>query len=506
MLLGIDSGQSALKAVVLDHDGNEIGSSITRGGSNSPAPRHVERDMTELAADCERTIRAALAAAEVDGTCIDAVGIVGHGDGMYPVDAAGAPVRPAILAVDSRAAQVVEQWRSDGPLAQAAVSTGQEPFPASLAPLASWLQNHEPDSLRRTKWMLTCKDWLNFTLTDEIATDRSQANSSVGTIDGSDYSSGALTAYGIEAVAGLLPRIMDATDVVGCVSRGAAARTGLVAGTPVAVGSHDVLGAALGSGATQPGQLSAVAGTWGVNQLITDTRHSDRQWQARPWIDGRSWILMAASPSSASNLDWFIRTFMNEVHDPFSAIDAEVREVLDDPSTVLFLPYLYGSQLAGPTSGTFLGVHAWHRRGHLLRAVMEGVVLNHRMQLSAFDGLTDTGEVLLSGGAARSALWTQMFSDATARRVRVAELEEPGCLGAAIVAGVATGIYADLADAERRCVRSARVHEPNPGRHEHWQTAADLFGRALTTLPSLWAALDQSATSPRPIDAIGRST
>lgn len=506
MLIGIDSGQTALKVVVFDHDGHEVGSSIARGASDSPAPHHVERDMAQLATDCERTIRAALVAAKVDGTRIDAVGIVGHGDGLYPVDAAGAPVRRAILAIDTRAAQIVKQWRSDGTSACAVASTGQEPFPASFAPLVSWLQHYEPDALRRTKWILTCKDWLNFTLTGEIATDRPQANSCVGTLDGRGYSRNALAAYGIDAAADLLPPILDATEVVGSVSSEAAARTGLAVGTPVAVGTHDVLGAALGSGATRPGQLSAVAGTWSVNQLITGTRLSDPRWQARPWLDGKSWILMAASPTSASNLDWFVRTFMPEIKDPYAAIDAEVRAVLDDPSTVLFLPYLYGSQFPGPASGTFLGVHAWHHRGHLLRAVMEGVVLNHRLHLSAFDGLTDTGEVLLSGGAARSALWTQMFSDATSRRVRVAEHEEPGCLGAAVLAGVGAGVYADLADAERCCVRSALVREPDPDRREHWNAAVDLFGRALTTLPSLWAALDESVPSYRPTGVKGWST
>lgn len=491
MLLGIDSGQTAMKVVIFDHDGREHGSCTVHSPVNSPAPHMAERDMAQLAVSCDQSIKTALANATVAGSEIDAVGIVGHGDGLYLVDANHAPVRPAIVAVDTRATSLLRQWRDNGIAASAVAATGQQPFPASLAPLVAWLQRNEPESLHRTKWILSCKDWLRLSLTGAIGTDRSEASSSVGSIDGRGYSADALKAYAIEEISHKLPQIFEASAVVGEISAEAAYRTGLAAGTPVVTGTHDVIGMALGSGATQPGHLSVAAGTWSVNQLISTTRVVDPKFQARPWLDGQSWILMASSPSSATNLDWFIRTLMSEVEDPLEVIDAEVRSVQDDPSSILFMPYLYGSPLDQPSSGTLIGVHAWHRRAHLLRAIMEGVVLNHRLHLSSFTGLVKSTDVFLSGGAARSEPWTQMFADALSCQIRVAEPGEPGCLGAAMLAGIGVGIFSGLVDAQRRCVRSIRVHKPDPQLIDRWDLKYQHFMNAIDSLSPLWAALDE---------------
>ena len=490
MLLGIDSGQTTLKVIVIDHDGLVLGSSSRPTQARTPAPHQVERDMHELMTQCDLVIGEALSAAAVVGSAIDGVGMVAHGDGLYLVGSDGQPVRPAVLAVDTRAEGILDRWRSDGTLEAAVALTGQEPFAGSLAPICAWLKQHEPAAFNDARWLLSCKDWLRFGLTGEIATDIVEANSCVGSLDGRSYSAEALAVYGLESIEHKLPPICTPTDTAGVISDDAASRTGLRAGTPVMIGTHDVVAAALGSGATEPGSFCAVAGTYSVNQLITNHRVVDPRWQARPWLDAASWIYMAASPSSVTNFEWFLRTLMGEVRDPIAVANDEVKMVADEPSSLQFHPFLYGSPYPGRSSGSLLGLQGWHTRGHLIRAIFEGVVFNHRYHLDALSEQSPRELIRLTGGASRSAIWTQLFADILDCSIDVSAVGETGALGAAMLAGVGTGTYSRLSDATDRCVRVARTHAPDPARRHRWDEAYERYLASVEAIRPLWAVFD----------------
>jgi L-xylulokinase len=487
MLLGVDCGQTRLKAVVFDDRGRELGQADQSTAVETPTEFAAERDMVLAQQQLDKVIESAMAAARVSGRDIAGVGIVAHGDGLYPIDDHGVPTRPAILAMDGRAATILRNWDASGVLGEAVALTGQQPHAGSLAPLLSWWAAAEPETLAKTHRLLYCKDWLRYTLTGDIATDVVEASASVSRRDGSGYSTQALASYGLADLAHLLPPIRRPSDIAGTITTEAAARTGLRAGTPVVTGTHDVVASALGTGCTEPGDVSVQAGTYSVNQLIWHERVTDPRWQARPWVSDGQWVLMGASPSSASNLDWFIRRLMSDIADPLKVANAEVAHTLPHPTQLTFHPFLAGSPYGAHASAAFLGLRAWHGRPDLLRAVFEGVVFNHRMHLDALAELSTRQQIHLSGGASHSAVWAQMFADILNCEVAITDCNEHGALGAAMLAGIGVGLYADVAAATAACIRDRHRLSPDPTTHTGYAAGYRRYQRSIDLMKQLWS-------------------
>lgn len=485
-LLGIDAGGTVTKAVLFDTGGREVAAGSVSRPASTPRPRWVERDMDDLWDACSEAIRACLRG--VDPASVVGVGLAGHNDGTYLIDAGLRPVRPGILASDTRSEPVLDEWRESGVLARALPLIGQQPFAASPAAILAWLVRNEPEALRHTRWFVFCKDWLRLQLTGEIATDPTEASASFTSVAGAlqgpaRYAPEALELFGIEQVRDALPPIVPSWDVAGRVTAAAAERTGLRAGTPVICGSHDVDAAAIGVGAVRPGELSVIAGTFSINQVVSTDLHADPRWQARAFANPGQLLNMSTSPASASTLDWFVRRLCGL--ETFDFLDSEVGTVLDDAGDLLFLPYLYGSPMLPHATGGFLGLQGWHTRAHLLRALMEGVVCNHRLHIDALAEAFPLSPVArATGGGMRSAVWRQLFADGLGRRIEVVDTSEAGARGAAVLAGLGLGVYADLADAVARTVRVVAVHEPKGDLERTY----DRFRSAISALSPLWTA------------------
>jgi L-xylulokinase len=181
------------------------------------------------------------------------------------------------------------------------------------------------------------------------------------------------------------------------------------------------------------------------------------------------WLNMSVSPTSAANMEWFTQNLCADdlqrgsaAGDPFGFVDREIRALGDSPSDVVFLPFLFGSPLPVEASAAFIGLKGWHVRGHLLRAVMEGIAFTHRHHVDELAAAFSIDSVRLTGGASKSEYWSQLFADVLERRVEVTDADESGALGAAQLAGVAAGEYSNVVDAVARTVRVARTYEPTP--------------------------------------------
>jgi L-xylulokinase len=456
LLLGIDAGQTVTKAVVFDASGHAVASGRVDTTVETPRPGWYERDMTLLWQDAAAAVAACLRAAGVPARRIAAIGLCGHNDGVYAVDAANQPVRPAILATDSRAQRYAERFPDE-----VLALTGQMPNAGSPAAVCAWLRDREPHTLERARWLLFAKDWLRLCLTGEPATDPTEASASFTDMRTQDYSRAALDLYGLTAIAGKLPRILPPAQVAGQVTATAAEATGLAAGTPVVTGAHDTDAAAFGMGATNPGAASIIMGTFAVNQVVAADVRLDRRWLARTFLRPGQWLHMSNSPSSASSLEWAVR--MLGPHEPsgrpdFAAAIASACAV-DPAGAPLFLPFLYGSA----SGASFTGLRGHHTAAHLIRAVLDGVVFSHRAHL---DGLRNafpfSGAARLGGGGARSAPWSQLLADATELSLEVTDAVEAGARGAAALAGIGLGWYSSLDDAVAATVRVTRRHEPHP--------------------------------------------
>lgn len=496
-LLGIDSGNTATKAVIFDEEGCERGSGSINSVHSTPYPRWVEQDMEKIWKGCCKVIREALTNAGIKGHEISGIGLTGHGDGVYLVDGEGLPVRPGILSLDSRAYEILDRWQEAGVFERALQLNGQVPFAALPTTLLAWLKEREPENFGRSRYVLYVKDWLRYKLTGQYATDMTEASSGFTDVHTQDYSDKALSLYSIAEVKDKLPPIVGCTEVAGKVTRKAAKETGLSEGTPVVGGAHDVDAAAIGVGCFEPGHLTTVVGTWSINEVISSEPELNSAWACRNFVAPGLWMNISASPASASNLEWFVH-HMNPLEveqaeesgiSPFILVNEEVEAVIKDDSRVIYHPFLYGSPYGEHMPGGFFGLRGWHSRGHLLRALMEGVVFNHKRHIDTLRSSFDFERIRLTGGGSKSEIWSQMFADALGVNVEVTAAEEAGALGAAICAGVGTSVYDSLTEAVERTVRVQRTHEPDPDTQERLAEAYETYTYLAEVLEPVWSRL-----------------
>lgn len=492
-LLGIDAGSTVTKSVLFDLDGHEVASASRRVRLNYPHPHHVERDQDELWEAVAATVRDVLAASGTSGADVAAVGVTSHGDGVYLVDEHGRPTRPGIMSLDTRAHEIVQSWEASGVSDRALDLTGQRPWPSAPAALLAWLSAHEPDTMSRTRWALPAKDMLRHRLTGVFSTEPTEASLSFTNVRTQRYDNVVAHLYGLPGVLDLLAPVVPCTQVSGVVTPEAAAMTGLAPGTPVAASAHDVDCSAVGTGVISPGTASVVAGSFSINQVVSTSPIVGSGWCARNFVSEGRWMNMSLSPTSAANMEWFTQQLCADelargaaAGDAFGFVDREVAAVAASPSDVVFLPFLYGSPLPVEASATFIGLKGWHVRGHLLRAVMEGIAHTHRHHVDLLAEAFPCHEIRLTGGASKSALWSQLFADVLDRPVEVTTANESGALGAALLAGVAAGRYASLDEGVAQTVHVARRYQPEPAGVARQQAAYATYQEVVAVLGQLW--------------------
>jgi len=462
LLLAIDSGSTAIKVAVFDADG----ALVARGAASTPraeqAPGRVERDPEEHWRTVATAVRTMMTKSDIDPRRIIAIGLAAQGDGVHLVGENGHAVGPAILSSDSRAAYVIERWAADGTLDELRRLTGQVPFPGSPAPLLRALREEQPGLLDRARWLLSSKDWLRLRMTGEVATDRTDAAASFADVETHGYSAAALDASGLDDLSGLLPEILEPADLAGRLSHEAAELMGLVAGTPVAAGLHDVAAAVVGSVGLEPGRLCIIAGTFGVNVVLSSAPRPSSSVNIRSGPVPGLWSVRRTSRASISNIEWAARILDTE-GDGDARTRAAISRVLNSEprkDRPIYVPFLFGGNSGQPDSAAFFGVRSWHGSGDLLRAVIEGVTFNHRFDVEALEQELPIVGVTLAGGASRSPEWRRLFADVLGRSVAFAPDDDAGARGAAMCAAVVAGIHPDLAAASLRLAPRTRVVEP----------------------------------------------
>ncbi len=467
-LLGIDIGQTGTKAVVFDLTGRELSVAIDSTEAEHAHPFWAERELASAWRRTASTVRSALTAAGGDVT-IMGIGVSGHSDGLYLVDAAGHPVRPAILATDARARSQAAALGSGERGSRLLELTGQLPMAASPSAVITWLREHEPESLERSRWLLSSTDWLRLMLTGSPATDLTMAAAGFVSLESAEWSPEALTLCDLADLQSKLPPILDSDAIAGRVTAEAARVTGLAAGTPVVAGAHDVDTGALGLGAIEGGSVSLLLGTYAINQVLGTEALPDPRWQTRPFLSADSWLHMSTSPAGAGCLDWAAARIGPHDTEGFPDSAAAVAEGLTvtTPGQPHFLPFVHGGPAGMPVGGSWVGLRSEHDRASMLYAVMEGVVFSHRWHLEALAArMTIPPSIRVGGGGARSQGWTQMLADCLGVDLEVTEAREVSALGAALLAGIGVGVYDDLQHAVASAVRVARAHHVEATCHE----------------------------------------
>lgn len=501
LLLGIDNGLTVTKAVIFEEDGTPIAVARRRVAQSFPEPRHVERDMDGLWTATAEAIREAVSRSGRPAGDIKAVAATAHGDGLYLLDRDKRPLGAGILSLDSRAGAIVDGWERDGVAHRALDLTGQTPHASAPSALLAHIKQHRPERYRAIGHVFTCKDWLRFCLTGIVGTDLTEASTSFTNVRTQDHDPAALEIFGLADLWPALAPVARPDEIVGAVTRQAAEATGLVEGTPVAAGLHDVTASALGIGGHAPGALAVVAGTYSINELVTETPVTDARWFCRNGIRKGWWNAMAISPASTANYDWFLDNFCRDLaekaerdgSDIHALLRPELERALEKPSDILFHPFLFGSPFGSQASAGFFGVHGWHERGDLLKAVLEGIVFNHKLHIDDLLSAARVDRMRITGGGARSPVLAQMFADATGLVVDVSSADEAAAWGAALVAGAAIGVHPSPQEGAAATTRVLRSYRPDPARGAELAERYTLYRQLADAMVPQWRAIEALA-------------
>lgn len=496
-ILAIDSGLTVTKAVVFDLAGRQLGVARCGVEQRIPAPHRVERNMHELWRQTAQAIRDALAESGTAPGDVIAVAATAHGDGVYLLDRAGAPLGHGILSLDSRAGAQVARWQADGTAARSLSLTGQEPHVSAPSALLAWIRDAEPDRFAAIGHILACKDWLRYCLTGTIGTDRTEASTSFTDVRRQDYAPGALDLFGLGALAHALPPVAGSAQIVGHVTDAAARATGLAPGTPVAAGLHDVTASALGIGAHVPGVVGIVAGTYSINECVTEVPHTGAGWFCRNAVQAGRWNAMAISPASTTNYDWFLDRLCGadaaaavaaggSIH---AALAEEIAAGLRRAAPVVYHPYLFGSPHGpGPSAG-FMGLRGWHDRGDMLAALLEGIAFNHRHHVDTLRGAFAADVARLTGGVSRNPVVAQLFADVLGMEVTVTDTDESAAWGAALCAGAAVGAFAGPEADPRDMDAIATRYRPDPDRAARFDARYAVWRAIANDMAPVWDRL-----------------
>lgn len=488
--IGVDAGNTMVKAALFDATGQMCAVASRGSETLQPEPGFVERSPEGLWDAASGAIRDCLAQSGLSGAEVLAIGAAGHGNGLYLMDDAGRGLI-GIQSMDNRAEALASQIAAAH--GEDILSRAQSrPWPAMTPVLLRWLLENKPDLLARAHRAVLCKDVIVHGLTGRMGSDISDlAGAGLLALPALQYDDALLRLYGIETLRHLLPDPAQSDAVVGHVSGTAAEATGLAEGTPVVAGLFDVLASTLGAGTSQAGEASIVAGSWSINQVFT-RKLPDHPRALLASVLGRdTWVSCECSPTSAANLEWFVQTFLKDEaqatgEDPFALCNRLAAEADPERDLPVFHPFLYAGPVPGARGG-FSAMGAWHSRGDLVRALYEGVAFGHRAHFEILDPNRRFHTATLSGGAAKSKLWAQIFADALGMTLRLSDCTETGARGAAIAAAVGAGVFESFDAATRVMAHHTSEITPDPvaqaqldDRYRRWCAYRDALMAAWT--------------------------
>jgi xylulokinase len=470
VLLGLDLGAAGAHAVAIDETGALVASAFSEYGTHSPRLGWFEQDP----ADWRRAALQVLAgvAAAVQGE-IRGLGLTGQ-PGCVFVDGRGEPVRPAILGGDRRAVLQAERINDQIGRQRLIEISGGPALPGHHAPVIRWLRDVEPVQFRHTRQILLPKDHVRLMLTGEAATDATDAaGTRVQDLRGRSWSDELLGA--LEIPVEWMPPVHESTQVAGGLRPSLALSLGLPSGLPVAAGASEAAAAAISLGLLTPGLVGSTIDRAGllyarIDGIVTDSGGIIQTACAPAPL---RYDLLGTTPSAGGSLRWWRDVLGWRLG--YEALCAPAESVAAGADGLIFEPDTNGQ------GGAFVGLRAHHVQADLTRAVMEGVVLSLRARLDVMRTLgVDMHQLRATGGGSRSRLWRQIQADVFAVPVAAMTSTTSPALGAALLAGVATGVFGDVRAAAERVVRLDNVIEPDPERIARY----DQVYRTFTTLDS----------------------
>jgi xylulokinase len=480
LLIGIDLGQTACKALALDPARGVVAVAARGYPTAQPRPGWAEQDPEDWLAAAAAACREVVTARDAP---IVAVALTGATHSAVLIDAAGAAVRPCITLRDTRAGAEAERINRElgGELFTRARNRAG---PDWTAPQLAWVRAHEADVWQRARGLLFAKDYVRYRLTGERNTDHIEAEGSL-LLNAPARRWDPRLCAAVPVDPGWLPPLIAPGEPAGYVRHDMAASTGLTSGTPVFAGCSDTAAEALACGAVAPGQgIVKLATAGNLNVVSARPLPSPGYYCYSHLVADRVYHTYGTNSAAASR-EWLQRLLGAAEPADYERLDREAAHVAALAGGLLFHPYLYGERAPvfdASLRASFLGLRGSHGRAHMLRAVLEGVALSlaECAQAAQAAGLP-AEELRIIGGGARSALWRQIVADVLGRPLLVPALSD-GSAGAALLAGVGAGIFPDPIGAARAHSGVTERVDPDAGRAAAYSELLEVYREARALL------------------------
>jgi erythritol kinase len=509
ILIGVDAGTSVLKSVAFDLDGRQIAAAAVPNRYQTRADGAAFQSLDETWKNAAQSLRDLGAKVADLAKRTAGVGLTAQGDGTWLVGADNRPVGEAWLWLDARSAPTVRRLRAQASDQVRFEKTGTGLTVCQQGAQLAHMRATAPDTVASAEVALHCKDWLYLKLTGIRATDPSEALFTFGDFRTGRYDDAVLDALGLAGERRLLPEIVDGRHVAHPLSSAGATATGLAAGTPISLGYVDFACAAIGAGLYTDGAPArcTIVGSTGMHMraMVVDAVRLNAERTgytlALP-IDGMV-AQLQSNMAATLNIDWVLTLaadLMAELGHPVprAALLDKIEEwaAAGRPGALLYHPYISEAGERGPFVNSharagFTGLNSTHRFPDLVRAVIEGLGMAARDCYAVMG--PSSSEVRLTGGAVRSPSLRAILAAALDAPVRISSREEAGAAGAAMMASVATGAYADMDAAIARWVMPM-LGAPEPPEPELARLYARLYPAyvaARQVLAPSWEAIAQ---------------
>jgi xylulokinase len=497
-VLGIDVGTGGTRALILGDNGRIVASATEEHEPfASPQIGWAEQRPDDWWRAAGLAIRKALGLAKLRGEQISCVGFSGQMHGAVMLDGAGEVVRPALIWCDVRTEKQCQELTERIGAARLIQLTCNPALPNFTVTKLLWVRENEPQNWSRVRSVMLPKDYVRFKLTGEKAIDVADASGTLMLdVAGRQWSSEVLQAAEIDR--SLLPSLHESPDICAKVSVVGAQVTGLSVGTPVVAGAGDQAAGAVGMGIVAPGAVSATIGTSGVVFAATDRPALDPQGRLHTFchaVPGR-WHVMGVTQAAGLSLRWFRDRFACKTAengaDPYEQLTAEAASAPPGSDGLLWAPYLMGERtphLDAEARGMLAGLTASHTRGHVVRAILEGVAFSLKDTFTIFREMNvPVNSIRLGGGGARSPLWRQIQADVYDHEVEIVEAEEGAAYGAAILAGVGAKIWPSVDAACESIVRVVARVRPDAANVAVMNSSYKAYRRVYPAMKSIFSS------------------
>lgn len=505
LFLGLDIGTTSTIGILIDDEGRTLNIAKRLVTLNSPKPNWAEEDAEEWWQNTTEVVRELLDRTGVAPEMIAGAGVTGMLPALILIDGGGSAIRRSIQQNDARATAELEAFRNRMDEHNFVGLTGTGYSQQLIGPKLMWLKSHEPETLRRARYVMGASDYITSRLTSTFQVEHNWALES-GFVDISTgvYHERLVEMAGIDRA--LLPPIRKSHEIVGTITDRAAAQLRLAPGIPVVAGCADHVASAFVCGAANNGDLVIKFGGAADILLSSDKPVNDRRLFIDYHIVPGLFFSNGCMAAGGNLLDWIIRNWAGGEAASAQSAGLTMHQRLDklaEPvdTELLFLPYILGEKtpLMDPyASGTMIGLGLHHGLRDVWRAALEGIVFGMRHHVETFaENELDITRVFAADGGAASDLWLQIAADVLEHPVTRINKHPGSCLGAAFVAAIGVGAIAQWSDIGSY-VEEGRTFFPNSDAIHRYRRKYRLWRETYDRLRTLYPRMQKTSSEIEP--------